>query len=96
MGLMKTCKETSVLVTQSMDRKLTWNERLGMRLHLAVCENCTRFSKQMRLVREWLSDEDEAAQAGLTDEGRERIARKLRKGNNPFGEPCREAAFFLN
>lgn len=80
MGLMKTCKETSVLVTQSLDRRLTWTERLGMRLHLAVCENCTRFTKQMRQLREWLSEEDEAAQAGLTDEGRERIARKLQEG----------------
>jgi hypothetical protein len=63
-----------------MDRRLTWRERLGMRIHLAVCENCTRFRRQMRLVREWLSDDDEAVQPGLTDEGRERIARKLQEG----------------
>ena len=80
MGLMKNCKETSLLVTQSMDRRLTWTERLGMRIHLAVCENCTRFVKQMHLIREWLSKEDEAVQPGLTEEGRERIARKLQEG----------------
>ena len=80
MGLMKNCKETSLLVTQSMDRRLTWTERLSMRIHLAVCENCTRFTKQIRLIREWLSKEDEALQPGLSDEGRERIARKLREG----------------
>jgi hypothetical protein len=80
MGLMKTCKETSLLVTQSLDRKLTWTERLGMRIHLAVCNNCARFTKQMRLIREWLGTEDEAVQPGLTDEGRERIARKLQEG----------------
>jgi hypothetical protein len=80
MGLMKTCKETSLLVTQSMDRRLTWTERLGMRIHLAVCNNCARFTKQMRLIREWLDTEDEAVQPGLTDEGRERIARKLQEG----------------
>jgi hypothetical protein len=65
----KTCKETSVLVTQSMDRRLSWGERLGMRIHLSVCDNCARFMKQMRLIQEWLSDE-----------GRERIARKLPEG----------------
>lgn len=79
MGLIKTCKETSLLVTQSLDRKLTWTERLGMRIHLAVCDNCTRFVKQMRLIRAWLSAEDEAVQPGLSDEGRERIAQKLQE-----------------
>ena len=79
MGLMKSCKQTSTLVTQSMDRRLTWTERLSMRIHLAVCDNCARFAKQMHLLRTWLSDEDEAAQSGLTDECRERIARKLQE-----------------
>lgn len=79
MGLMKNCKETSTLVTQSLDRGLSWTERLGMRVHLAVCDNCTRFAKQMRLIREWLSEENEAAQPGLTEEGRERITRKLQE-----------------
>ena len=81
MGLMKNCKETSLLVTQSMDRRLTWAERLGMRIHLAVCANCTRFARQMHQIREWLDKEDETAQPGLTEAGRERIARKLREGD---------------
>lgn len=81
MGLIKNCKETSVLVTQSLDRRLTWHERLGMRIHLAICDNCARFSGQMRLIREWLGREDEAEQPGLTEEGRARIARKLRDGD---------------
>lgn len=80
MGMLnKTCKETSLLVTQSLDRKLTWTERFGMRIHLAVCDNCARFVKQMQLLRTWLSSEDESAQPGLTDEGRERIAQKLQE-----------------
>jgi len=66
-----------MLVTQSLDRRLTWSERAGMRIHLAFCDNCTRFMKQMRLIRTWLSDEDTGAQPGLTDEGRRRIAEKL-------------------
>jgi hypothetical protein len=77
MGLMKNCKETSALVTQSLDRRLNWRERLGMRIHLAVCENCTRFARQMRLIREWLAGEEEASQPGLSEEGRRRIAKKL-------------------
>jgi hypothetical protein len=80
MGLIKNCKETSVLVTQSMDRRLSWGERLGMRIHLTVCENCSRFVKQMRLIRELLGKEDQEMQPGLSDESRERIARKLQDG----------------
>ena len=79
MGLMKNCKQTSLLVTQSMDRRLTWSERLGMRIHLAMCDNCARFVKQMRLIREMLDSEDDAVQPGLPEERRERIARKLKE-----------------
>ena len=77
MGLMKNCKETSLLVTQSMDRKLTWTERTGMRIHLAVCHNCARFMKQMQLLQGWLKSEDESTQPGLSDERRKRIAHRL-------------------
>lgn len=79
MGLMKNCKETSVLVTQSLDRGLTFQERFAMRLHLLICRNCARFMKQMHLIRVWLRIENEAEQPGLTDKARERIASKLRE-----------------
>jgi hypothetical protein len=79
-GLMKNCKETSTLVTQSLDRRLNWREQVGMRLHLKVCSNCARFMRQMHLIRAWLhSEENEAGQAGLNDETRARIARKLQE-----------------
>lgn len=79
MGLMKNCKETSLLVTRSMDHKLGWTDRLGMRIHLAVCDNCARFMKQMQLLRAWLHSEEDSSQPGLTEESRERIARKLQE-----------------
>jgi len=77
-GLMKNCKETSVLVTQSLDRRLTFREQFAMRVHLMICRNCARFMKQMNLIRSWLRMEDEAGQPGLTDGARERIAGRLR------------------
>lgn len=79
MGLIKNCKETSVLVTQSLDRGLTSQERFAMKVHLMICRNCARFMKQMHLVRSWLRIENGAEQHGLTDEARERIASKLRE-----------------
>lgn len=79
MGLIKNCKETSVLVTQSLDRGLTFQDRFAMRMHVLICRNCARFMKQMHLIREWLRIENEAEQPGLTDKARERIASKLRE-----------------
>ncbi len=77
----KTCKETSVLVTQSMDRKLGWTERISLKIHLKVCDNCARFVRQMHLLRSWVSSEDESNQPGLPEEGRQRIANKLKEGD---------------
>lgn len=51
MSLKPTCREVHQLVSESMDRQLTVTERLRMRLHLVVCEACTRFDGQMLLIR---------------------------------------------
>lgn len=51
MPLIPTCREVHALVSQSLDRQLSVTERLRMRLHLVVCEACTRFDGQMLLVR---------------------------------------------
>ncbi len=48
---MLTCKEASELVSQSYERHLSWGERLGLRLHLAICAACTQFARQLRLLR---------------------------------------------
>ncbi len=46
-----TCREVHQLASQSLDRRLNLTERLRMRLHLMVCEACTRFNAQMLLIR---------------------------------------------
>jgi hypothetical protein len=51
MGLMPTCREIHQLVSEGMDRKLTRSERMRMRVHLFVCDACTRFDAQMLLLR---------------------------------------------
>ncbi|MFA9215841.1 MAG: zf-HC2 domain-containing protein [Sphingomonadaceae bacterium] len=50
-GLKPTCREVHRLVSEGMDRELTLVERTRMRLHLMVCEACTRFNGQMGLLR---------------------------------------------
>jgi len=46
-----TCKEASRLVSQGLDRRLGFAERLGLRLHLLICDGCTNFSKQVAFLR---------------------------------------------
>lgn len=46
-----TCKEASRLVSQGLDRRLGFAERLALRVHLLACNGCTSFSRQMAFVR---------------------------------------------
>jgi len=79
MKWMLTCKETSVLASRAMDQRLPFGDRVALQVHLAICENCARFARQLhemrRLFRAETGVEDEAA--GLSDEARQRIAAGL-------------------
>lgn len=48
---MLTCQEASRLVSEGLDRRLGFGERLRLRLHLAICDGCTNFRKQMAFLR---------------------------------------------
>jgi hypothetical protein len=49
--MMPTCKEVSRLVSLGLDRRLGFVERLRLRVHLAICDGCTNFKKQMEFLR---------------------------------------------
>jgi predicted anti-sigma-YlaC factor YlaD len=48
------CKEATQLVSQGLDRRLGFAERLALRLHLAICNGCSNFSKQVAFLRKAL------------------------------------------
>ena len=48
---MLSCKEVTHLVSEGLDRKLGLGERLRVRLHLAICDGCANFKKQMDFLR---------------------------------------------
>ena len=50
-GLKPTCREVHRLVSEGMDRDLSFIERTRMRLHFLVCAVCPRFMAQMELLR---------------------------------------------
>jgi hypothetical protein len=46
-----TCREASRLVSHGLDRKLGFGERIALRVHLAICDGCTNFKKQVDFLR---------------------------------------------
>jgi len=46
------CKEVTRLVSQGMDRRLPFGRRVALRVHFAICDGCTNFSKQLKTIRE--------------------------------------------
>jgi len=45
------CKEASRLLSQREERTLAPADRIKLRLHLAVCVACTRFARQLVVIR---------------------------------------------
>ena len=45
------CKKVTYLVSESLDRKLSLYQRMGMRIHLMMCKFCSRYQKQLLLLR---------------------------------------------
>lgn len=79
---MLTCKDASRLVSEGLERPLGFRERWSLRLHLWLCDNCRRFERQLRLLRQALSRlarREETATQGpeLSSAARERIRRAL-------------------
>ena len=78
------CKEMSRLISQLLDRKLPFHLRLGVRIHLLYCDFCSRYAKQITLMRNAarrLSTEGvEMGSSSLSQQARESIKRSLGAG----------------
>ena len=81
MKWLPTCRETTQLASRAMDERLPFANRMALRLHLAICENCARFNRQLqemrRLFRAETAADDDAP--GLDPDARQRIATELQK-----------------
>jgi len=51
MRLKLSCRETSRLLSEAQDGRLRLGERLTLRLHLSVCDACTRVAGQLAFLR---------------------------------------------
>jgi Putative zinc-finger len=54
LGHLLSCKEATRVVSRMQDRPLGGFERWKLAMHLRICDACTRFERQMRVLREAL------------------------------------------
>lgn len=79
---MLSCKETSRLLSESLDRPLPLRTRITLRWHLSMCRLCTRYYRQLRFLRRVMGTlPDHVDQAApddcLSQEAKERIKEHL-------------------
>jgi len=81
MRWMPTCREATELASREMDERLSLIDHLGLKMHLAICRNCRRFTVQLeemrRLFRIETGGDDDAP--GLDPEARRRIESELHR-----------------
>lgn len=75
---MPPCKEIVKIISASLDRKLTFRERLVLKLHLLACKPCVNYLEQSHLLSNaahHLDDElkGDLYSGRLSDDARERI-----------------------
>ena len=49
---MLNCKDTTHLLSESQDRKLSVAEKLKLEMHLAMCRGCKAYKGQLAFLRE--------------------------------------------
>lgn len=74
---MLSCEEVTRLVSQSLDRRLSWTERWGVRLHQLYCLGCRRFARQLVFLREAARRLQRDDDLRLSENARERIRKAL-------------------
>jgi hypothetical protein len=51
MPLNRTCRDVAALLVAKEDRTLPITDRLALRIHMAICEACPRFERQLLIMR---------------------------------------------
>ena len=80
---MLTCKNVTLKVIRSFVNRLSFSEKLSIKLHLMMCKSCRNFTNQIQVIESVaqavcfndLKSDDKIHM--LSDESRDRIKRKL-------------------
>ena len=81
---MRTCRDTTRLLSESMDRELPLRTRIGLRLHLMMCTYCNRYAQQLQFIHRAFGEHAERIAESLSrqapplpEDRRKRIAAAL-------------------
>ena len=85
---MLNCRQVTRLVSQSMEVRLPWYQRVGVRFHLLYCVWCRRYASQVQFLRKaakGLAMEAQNASAStLSPEAKEQMRKRLEEAlKNP-------------
>jgi hypothetical protein len=88
---MLNCRQVTRLVSQAMDAKLSWHQRLAIRIHLLYCIWCRRYAAQIQFLRmatrELAGGANPAGSQKLSSEAREQIQQRLAQALNEHRPP---------
>jgi hypothetical protein len=76
------CKHASQMVSKSMDQQLSIRQRINLQIHLIICDACTKFSQQLKLLRKSVAqlaaNIENDKTITLSEEARHRIAQAIK------------------
>jgi anti-sigma factor ChrR (cupin superfamily) len=72
------CKKATFLVSKKEEGKLTPVERIQLKMHLGICDFCTRFQKQSRLFSQHAVDAQHHHPVMLSEEKKKLIQSLLK------------------
>jgi hypothetical protein len=78
------CEEAARLISESLDRKLTFWQRVGLQFHLLICRFCRhfdhdlhRFDTALRTYSQQINADKALPQVTLRPEARQRILQAI-------------------
>ncbi len=74
------CKDVSELVSQGLDRRLSWTARVQIKLHLLICKNCQHYLRQLIFLHSAIGKLGKQSDSThLSPQAKQRITRALDK-----------------
>ena len=83
---MSRCKDITKLISDSMERELSFWQRIDLRTHLILCGMCRRFQANISVLRKFanleLSNDGPSEKPTLSLEAKMRIRDAIRRQSN--------------
>lgn len=75
--LMIACKDATLLCSKQAELRLSFRERMQLKIHLLLCKPCRYFSKQVSLLLQSYRKFAEQQSATWSEESKEALQKKI-------------------